>query len=99
MQKHILKRIGVFSFWLVITLIIVYVKNDSKDISELLFSSIFAVFLLVLISSIFLIYESRELKKQGNFQLCKTNRIVGFSLLSVLAVLAFIFVRGAVLTF
>jgi hypothetical protein len=99
MQKHILKRLSIFSFWLVVTLIIIYVKNGSKDISELLFSSIFAVFFLVLISIFFLLYESVELRKQGNLQLYKANRIIGFSLLSILTIVVFIFVSGAIILF
>jgi Mn2+/Fe2+ NRAMP family transporter len=99
MQKHILKRIGIFSFWLVLTLVIVYLKEKPKDITELIFSSFFAVFLLILLSSIFLLYESVELKKHGNLKLYKTNRIIGFISLSVLVILAIIFIRGAILTF
>ena len=99
MQKHILKRLAIFSFWLVVTLIIIYVKNGSKDIDDSLFSSIFAVFFLVLLSSVFLLYESVELKKQGNMQLYKANRIIGFSLLSILTIVAFIVVCGAIALF
>lgn len=99
MQKHILKRIGIFSFWFIITLVIVYLKEKPKDITELLFSSIFPVFFLMLLSSIFLLYESVELKKRGSLKLYKTNRIIGFAILSVLVVLAIVFIRGAVLAF
>lgn len=83
MQKHILKRLGIFGFWLSVTLLIIYVKENPKDIGELLLSSIFAVFFLMVISSIFLLYESGELKREGNLQLYKTNRIMGFALISI----------------
>lgn len=96
MQKHILKRLAIFSFWLVLTLIIIYVKNGSKDISEAFFSLIFAVFFLVLLSSVFLLYESVELRKQGNLQLYKANRIIGLTLLSILTIISLVVVCGAI---
>ena len=99
MQKHILKRLAIFCFWLLVTAITIYLKNGSKDISDSLFSLVFAVFFLVLLSSIFLLYESVELKKQGNLKLYKANRIIGFSLLSILTIVAFIFAGGAITLF
>lgn len=99
MQKHILKRIGMFSFWLVITLGVIYLKDKPKDITEFLFRSLFGVFFLILLSSIFLFYESAELKKQGSLKLYKANRIIGFIGLLILLVIVILFVRGVILTF
>ena len=100
-QKHILKRLGLFAFWLAVTLFINYFKDADKpkDISELFFNSFFSVFFLLLISSIFLIYESGDLKKEGYLELCKINRAIGYTLLSVLIVLALVMIRGAILLF
>ena len=99
MQKHILKRIGIFCIWLVITLVVIYLKDKPKDIAEFIFRSLFGVFFLILLSSIFLLYESGELKKQGSLKLYKANRIIGFISLSFLLVIVILFVRGVILTF
>ena len=97
MLEHVLKRIGLFCFWFLVILGVLYYKSNFFDISELLFEAIFPTFLLLLMSAIFLLYESSDFKNKDKSNLGKANKILSIAILVVIMITIFIFIRGAIL--
>ena len=97
MLQHVLKRIGLFCFWFLLILGVLYLKSNFLNLSELLFEAILPTFLLLLMSAIFLLYESSDFKNKGKSNLGMANKILGIAILIVITITAFIFIRGAIL--
>jgi predicted DNA repair protein MutK len=64
MQNHIVKRLGIFLFWLLAMIAVVAFKSNFV-VERILISSIIPLIILLILSGIFLLYESTELKRQG----------------------------------
>ena len=99
MLKHIVKRCGIFTFWLLIISVIIYIKYDYNKAGDIIISLFFPILLLLVFSAIFLIFESTELKSLGKADLSKINKVVGFSILGTLSILLVVFLYSSTQVF
>lgn len=97
MLQHVFRRIGLFCFWFLVILGVLYFKSNFFDLYELLFEAIFPTFLLVSMSAIFLLYESSDFKNKGKPNLDKANKILGIAILIIITIAVLVFIRGAIL--
>ena len=95
MWNHILKRIGIFTFWFVVIVLIMYIKTDFNKFGDLYFNLLLPSFLLIIFSAIFLLFESSEPKKSERSNLSKFNKITGLTILSLSGVFILWFLWGA----